>query len=466
VAKKPLQTQWEFGKPAATTQLPTTDRRVFSVAELTSKVRTALEKDVGYAWVTGEISNFRLQSSGHVYFTLKDQYAQLACVLFKADARSIDRALLKDGQTIIVHGEMTVYESRGQYQLRIVNVEFQGAGKLQAAFEKLKQKLNAEGLFAKERKRPIPKFPRRIGLITSVDGAALHDVLHVIERRQPALEIYFVPCRVQGLDASREIALALKTLNEWREPKLDLILLTRGGGSLEDLWAFNEETTARAIIASKLPVISAVGHEIDFTISDFAADLRAATPSAAAELITDGAVKSHEFLIENQARLQRTFRDQISWRVDELNILARTLERRQPMRILRERQQRLDDLSEALKSALMTRLQEARSSYRQLHQQLATIRLGERIRREITAQDQLKRRLYHATHNAFKRAQQRSQSIENQLRLLGPQQTLRRGYSITVHTKTNEIIRSPEQVETGEEITTRLAEGQIHSRKV
>ena len=464
MAKKPLQTQWEFGKPAAAAQSTLTERRVFSVAELTSKVRTALEKDVGFAWVAGEISNFRLQSSGHVYFTLKDQYAQLTCVLFKADARSIDRALLKDGQTIIVHGEMSVYEARGQYQLRIVNVEFQGEGRLQAAFEKLKQKLNAEGLFAPQRKRPISKFPRRIGLITSVDGAALHDVLHVIERRQPSLEIYFIPCRVQGVDASREIALALKILNEWTEPKLDLILLTRGGGSLEDLWAFNEETTARAIVASRLPIISAVGHEIDFTISDFAADFRAATPSAAAELITDGAVKSREFLAENEARLRRSFRDQIAWRMDEITGLAKALERRQPQRVLRDRQQRLDDLGDSLKSAFNDQLRLSRSRYHELSQQLARIRLNDRIRREIASQDQLKRRLYHAAHNAFNRAQQRSQAIESQLRLLGPEQTLRRGYSIT--TAQDKIICDPNQVPPGETIQTRVAKGQFTSRKI
>src|ERR1051325_7415700 len=256
---KPLQTQWDFGNKAASSDAPP-ERRVFSVAELTAKIRTTLEASIGFPWVSGEITNLRLQTSGHTYFTLKDQYAQISCVLFKADVRSFDRALIKEGQTVILQGEMTVYEPRGQYQLRVINIELQGAGKLQAAFERLKQKLHAEGLFSPARKRPIPKFPNRIGLVTSLDGAALHDVLHVIQRRNPTLEIFLAPCRVQGPDASREIARSLKLLNDFSDTlgrtgaapvppgaspgPLDLILLTRGGGSLQDLWAFNEELTA------------------------------------------------------------------------------------------------------------------------------------------------------------------------------------------------------------------------------
>ena len=273
------QSQWDFGELFP----PEQTRNVLTVAELTTTVRKLLEKEIGEVWVTGEVTNLRLQASGHCYFTLKDASAQLSCVLFRGEAKA-NRECLQDGQKLLLQGNLTVYEARGQYQLIVRALEPQGIGALQLAFEKLKRKLQAEGLFAQERKRPLPRYPQRIGLVTSPTGAAIRDVLHVIERRQPSLEIVLATCRVQGDGAAAEIAAAIRLLNEWSAPaetrRLDLILVTRGGGSLEDLWAFNEEAVARAIFESALPVVSAVGHEIDFSISDFVADLRAATPSA------------------------------------------------------------------------------------------------------------------------------------------------------------------------------------------
>src|SRR5689334_16129401 len=255
--------QWEFGElfPAAET------RRVLTISEITGQIRRALEKEIGDVWVTGEVTNLRLQSSGHAYFTLKDATSQLSCVLFRGAA--VQREFLTDGQKLVVNGALTVYEPRGQYQLIVRTLEPQGLGALQLAFEKLKRKLEAEGLFAPERKRPLPRYPQRMGLLTSPTGAAIRDVLHVIQRRQPGLEIVLVPCRVQGEGAAAEIAAGIRWLNEWNESlaaagaaRLDLILITRGGGSLEDLWAFNDEALARAIHASRLPIVSAVGHEI------------------------------------------------------------------------------------------------------------------------------------------------------------------------------------------------------------
>src|SRR5580658_3141367 len=245
---KQSKSQWDFGELFPVEQT----RKVFSVGELTEQIRRLLEKQIGQVWVSGEVTNFRAQSSGHIYFTLKDTSAQIACVLFRSETVP-HRELISDGQKILLQGDLTVYEPRGQYQLIVRAVELQGVGALQIAFEKLKQKLTAEGLFALERKRPLPKFPQRIGLVTSPTGAAIRDVLHVIHRRNPALEIILVPCRVQGQGAAEEIAAAIKLLNDFnsavRTPHsaLDLILLTRGGGSLEDLWAFNEEIVARAI---------------------------------------------------------------------------------------------------------------------------------------------------------------------------------------------------------------------------
>src|SRR5438093_5153333 len=242
---KTVKSQWDFGElfPAEPRAAP---RKILSVTELTGQIRRLLEEQVGQVWVTGEITNLRHQSSGHIYFTLKDAGAQLSCVLFRGEFQ-VDRSLLQDGRKVLLQGEVTVYEPRGQYQLRITAVELQGVGALQVAFEKLKQKLSAEGLFAPERKRRLPEFPQRIGLVTSPTGAAIRDVLHVVTRRNPALEIILAPCRVQGDGAGSEIAAAIRLVNAFHSSRLaiDLILITRGGGSLEDLWAFNEEVVAR-----------------------------------------------------------------------------------------------------------------------------------------------------------------------------------------------------------------------------
>ncbi|MDW8309817.1 MAG: exodeoxyribonuclease VII large subunit, partial [Verrucomicrobiales bacterium] len=261
-----VKSQWDFGELFP----PETARRVLTVSELTAQIRRLLEQHVGQVWVSGEVSNLRAQASGHVYFTLKDAGAQLNCVLFRNEPVA-HRELLADGQKLLVQGDLTVYEARGQYQLVVRALELQGVGTLQLDFERLKQKLAAEGLFAPERKRPLPKIPRRIGLVTSPTGAAIRDVLHVIRRRNPALEIIFVPCRVQGEGAAGEIAAAIRLLNEWagsgppEARALDVILLTRGGGSLEDLWAFNEEIVVRAIRACPIPIVTGIGHESDFT---------------------------------------------------------------------------------------------------------------------------------------------------------------------------------------------------------
>src|SRR6478609_7759355 len=334
---KPAKSQWNFGElfPAEQT------RRVISVSELTTQVKRLLEKQIGSVWVSGEITNFRLQgSSGHIYFTLKDADAQLSCVLFRNESVP-HRELMQDGQKVLLQGEVTVYEARGQYQMLVRAVELQGVGALQIKFEQLKQKLAAEGLFAVERKRALPRYPQRIGLVTSPTGAAIPDVLHVIRRRNPGLEIILAPSRVQGDGAAREIAAAIQSLNELnnsaiRNPQsaLDLILVTRGGGSLEDLWAFNEEPVARAIFESELPVVSAVGHEIDFTISDFVADLRAATPSAAAELITESVFSSCQFVSQVRARIHQLARRQIGYKGDALQRTEQRLARMDPRRRL------------------------------------------------------------------------------------------------------------------------------------
>src|SRR5467141_5015563 len=269
-----------------TTDLFPQTSEVFTVSELTRNIRGTLETKFGAVWVQGEISNYKLHPSGHQYFTLKDQRAAISCVIFR-NTLPPTAPPIADGAQVQVYGTVTVFEARGQYQLNVQILQPRGVGLLQAKFEALKRKLEAEGLFAPERKRPLPKFPRRIGLVTSPSGAAIRDMLNVLRRRAPWLQILINPVRVQGTGAAQEIAVAIRELanpNENFAP-VDLIVLTRGGGSMEDLWEFNEEIVARAIFHSAVPIVSAVGHEIDFTISDFVADLRAPTPSAAAELI-------------------------------------------------------------------------------------------------------------------------------------------------------------------------------------
>ncbi len=430
---KPAKSQWDFGELFS----PAETRKVLSVWELTSDIKRLLEKSVGAVWVSGEITNLRAQSSGHVYFTLKDVAAQVSCVLFRSSAAQ--RELLGDGKKVLLHGDVTVYEARGQYQLIVREIEAQGIGALQIQFEKLKQKLAAEGLFAQERKRPLPRFPQRIGLVTSPTGAAIRDVLHVIQRRNPALEIILAPARVQGDGAAKEIAEAIRTLNELGS--LDLILITRGGGSLEDLWAFNEEPVARAIFESQLPVVSAVGHEIDFTIADFVADFRAATPSAAAEIITEGVFASREFVTDAPFRLQQLARRKIDREIENFDSLASRFERLHPRRKLDDALQRLDDLQSGLLRGLKTA---ARSRGLLLHNLAG---------RFLRAKPSL----------ALKQRRENLRQLEKRLNSLGPEQVLARGYSITTDATSGKVLRDAAKVKAGQKLKTRLAEGEVTS---
>jgi exodeoxyribonuclease VII large subunit len=439
---KPSKSQWDFGELFT----PEQTRRVLSVSELTTQVKRLLEQQVGTVWVTGEITNFRAQASGHCYFTLKDASSQIACVLFRGKATG-ERELLRDGAKVNLQGEVTVYEARGQYQMIVRQVELQGVGALQAAFERLKQKLAAEGLFAPERKRALPEFPQRIGLVTSPTGAAIRDVLHVVQRRNPGLEIVLAPCRVQGDGAANEIAEAIRTLNEFylspatRHPSLDLILITRGGGSLEDLWAFNEEVVARAIAASTVPVVSAVGHEIDFTIADFVADVRAATPSAAAEIITEGVYASRVFVAEAPLRLRELCARQLEGRREEADHLLKRLARLHPRRRLEETLQRLDDLRGSLSRCAIHGVRRTRMNWQQLALRLNQVRPANRLK-DLKA--------------ALSRAEAR-------LRLLGPEQVLSRGYSITMDAASGKILRDAKQVKPGQRLKTRLKSGDVTS---
>jgi exodeoxyribonuclease VII large subunit len=465
---RPVKSQWEFGELFPQEQI----RKVLSVTELTWQIKRLLEKQVGEIWVTGEVTNLRSQSSGHIYFTLKDAGAQLSCVLFRGEAQ-VDRSLLQDGRKVTLQGDVTVYEARGHYQLRVTKVELQGIGALQAAFEKLKQKLKAEGLFAPERKRPLPRYPQRLGLVTSPTGAAIRDVLHVVERRNPALEIILAPCRVQGEGAAEEIAAAIRLLNEYNAAQLatgnrqlapDLILITRGGGSLEDLWAFNEEVVARAVFDSALPVVSAVGHEIDFTISDFVADVRAATPSAAAEIITEGVFASVQFLSEAAQRVGQLARQQIEDKSYGLAQAAQRLARVHPRRRLNDWLQRLDDAQMSLLRCVKQGARRQRLTWQNLSERLGRVRPALVLKQKSEACAQVARRLQGLMRQQLETRSAGLSALEARLRVLGPEQVLARGYSITTDAATGKVLREARQVEAGQRLKTRLKAGQVLSR--
>ena len=414
--------------------------KVFTVAELTRSIRGTLETKFGAVWVQGEISNYKLHPSGHQYFTLKDQRAQIACVIWR-DTMAPLRQPLVDGAQVQVYGTVTVFEARGQYQLNVQILQPRGIGVLQAKFEALKRKLEAEGLFAPERKRPLPKFPRRIGIVTSPTGAAIRDVLNVLRRRAPWLQILINPVRVQGAGAAQEIAVAIREFalpNEAFAP-LDLMVVTRGGGSIEDLWEFNEEIVARAIFNSAVPIVSAVGHEIDFTICDFVADLRAPTPSAAAELIVPD-------IIDFRRRIDGC---------------TRTLARQLLSRV-RDAQQRLDHVGETLHRCLMHKI----DSYRRGLVHIAAALQARSPARELMMRRNrfadLQRRLIACPGHLLENASHRFRHIEGILRVLGPDATLRRGYSITTNER-GKIICTVAAVRPIMKIRTRVSDGEFGS---
>ena len=440
------------------------DPAVMSVSELTRGIRLLLEENIGSVWVEGEISNLRRQASGHQYFTLKDEGAQLSCVLFRGNAaRSAVR--LADGVAVRLLGEVSVYEARGNYQLIVRQVQAQGQGTLQARFEALKARLNAEGLFDQERKQRIPKFPRVVALVTSPTGAAIRDMLNILGRRAPWLRVLVFPVRVQGAGAEEEIASAVRALNAWEErglPRPDTIVVGRGGGSLEDLWNFNEEVVARAIYDSQIPVISAVGHEIDFTISDFVADLRAPTPSAAAELLAPDLAELRRHFDMLKRRLGTRVQTVLDRQSQFLMLARKGALEHEPRRQLREAEQRVDDREARLRDGARQWME------RQLERcRVLGMRLERRHPARVTAEQGhqvalLTQRLRQAARRRLETLAESVKIREEQLRLLGPLSVLSRGYSYTMNAA-GKVIRSPEEVAAGEEISTHLEHGVVRS---
>jgi exodeoxyribonuclease VII large subunit len=437
---------------------------ILSVTELTRHVRDLLESRLGEVWVEGEISNYRKQSSGHHYFTLKDDRSQVACVMFSRAYSARAGLTLRDGMLVQAFGRVTVYEARGQYQLVVELVQTKGQGVLQAKFEALKRKLEAEGLFAPEHKVTLPSFPRRVALVTSSSGAALQDMLNILQRRSPWLRILICPVRVQGEGAASEIAAMIRQVDRKRAVLgLDVMIVARGGGSLEDIWEFNEEVLARTIYGCDLPIISAVGHEIDFTIADFVADLRAPTPSAAAELVAPSQEALLSSLTGKKLALERSLKQAIEVAHLRLRRLQEARGFREPVRLLFDRQQKIDQLEARLLQCLRWAIkhhQVQTDRFAALLQAYKPAQVLVRRRAELTSQ---RARLGNALKQHLDRAKQRVAALHRSMLLLGPEQTLQRGYSIT-RKLTGEIVQRSADVEPGEEIQTRLAEGELKSR--
>ena len=450
--------------------------------ELVSEARELVEEEFSDVWVEGEISNFRPASSGHLYFTLKDAEAQLPVVLFRRQAVLL-RFRPEDGLHVRVRGKASVYEQRGQLQLVAETMEPVGAGSLQLAFEQLRERLKAEGLFEAERKRPLPAFPRTVAVLTSPTGAVIRDFLNIVNRRHSGLSVVVVPVAVQGENAAAEIEFGLIRANE---PGLaDLIVLARGGGSLEDLAAFNSERVARAIAASRLPVVSAIGHETDFTIADFVADLRAPTPSAAAELITEAQHKIEELLEALSHRLIRATRFQLMQARQRLGQTPIAYAQQRVTTHLHRLEQRLDDLSFRMESAMIERLRQRQRTVADLG--AAVLRRDPRQRLSVARETLLacRSRLEHALDRKLAEVRHRSSSAEGrlyraaqvaitarraayanlrgQLQSLSPLAVLQRGYAL-VQDESGAVIRSVRQVDVGETVHTRLGDGSFSSR--
>ncbi len=391
-------------------------RQILTVSEITANIRVALEENFSNIWIEGEVTNFKFHTSGHMYFTLKDETAQIQCVMFRGDNTRLDFEM-KDGLSVLCFGRVSVYPVRGQYQLYIQRVEPKGLGALQLRFNQLKEKLQKEGLFDEAHKKEIPYLPSRIGIVTSVDGAALRDILHVLDRRFSNVEILIAPVSVQGAGAAESIAEAIEDLNEVRAA--DVLIVGRGGGSLEDLWAFNEEIVARAIFNSGIPVISAVGHEVDFTISDFVADLRAATPSAAAEIVLPAKQDLVVRISDFKLRLVQAFAGMLkNWR-QELRALVESRGLRDPLGIFEIQFQKLDELRKNLASLFETLIK-------------------------------------------FK--EEKLAALMGKLEALGPLATLKRGFSATLKLPEEKILTSFDAVKRGDRIKTRLSRGYLISQ--
>jgi len=432
------------------------ERDVYSVSRLNREARALLERGFGLIWLEGEISNFARPSSGHWYFSLKDAAAQVRCAMFR-QRNSMVRFVPRDGQMVLVRARVGLYEPRGEYQLI---VDHAGVGALQREFEQLAARLSAEGLFDTARKRPLPRLPRRIGVITSPTGAALRDILHVLARRFPAAAVLLYPVPVQGAQAAAEIRDALRLAASRAE--CDVLILARGGGSLEDLWAFNDESLARAIVASPIPVVTGVGHEVDFTIADLAADVRAPTPSAAAELVVPDREEWTKGFAALEARLAQGWRRRLRDSRERLGWLAGRAAQAGPAARLASEMQRLDELEQRLRRSLRQSFADLRSEVAEQRSQLWRASPAVRLREAAVGLGELRARLRAAGIQRLRQSRERLLPLVRTLRAVSPLATLDRGYAI-VAIDGGGIVREPGDAPPGTRIEARLARGRIRA---
>ncbi|HTZ33553.1 MAG TPA: exodeoxyribonuclease VII large subunit [Methylomirabilota bacterium] len=433
------------------------ERRIFTVSDLTARIRDLLARNFTDISVQGEISNFRPAASGHYYFTLKDDRAQVRCVFFKQQQRGM-KFRPEDGLQVTVRGSISVYEARGEYQVYVESLEPVGRGALQLAFEQLKRRLEEEGLFDASRKKPLPLLPSRIGLITSPAGAAVRDVVRILTRRFPNVHLTLYPVRVQGAEAVGEIVEALKYFSKSR--CVDVVLLVRGGGSLEDLWCFNEEIVARAIAASAVPIISGVGHETDFTIADFVADVRASTPSAAAELVIQTRHEFDKHVGDLQESLTSLIRYKLAVSARKVHELSGRRGFRRPLDILRQTRQRTDDLTSRLALSLKARLTTSHRRFNVAHMRIVSFD----FRKKLVA---LRLRVQKSEHDlsvrierAIRSKRDRWERFALQLEERSPLKMLERGYAIATDANGN-VLRTSDQVATGDEVNIQLHRGRL-----
>ena len=434
---------------------------ILTVSRLTAEVRTLLESGLGRIWLEGEISGLLRAASGHWYFTLKDSGAQVRCAMFRQRNGRV-RVPPRDGDKVLVQALVSLYEPRGEFQLVVEQLLAAGEGALRARFEMLKAKLAAEGLFDASRKQPLPANVRRVGVITSASGAAIHDILTVLERRDPLLEVVIYPTLVQGSQAAQQIAAAIATANARAE--VDLLIVGRGGGSAEDLWCFNDEVVVRAIGASRLPLVSAVGHEVDVTLADLAADWRAPTPSAAAEMISSDRNRERQHLSQLLQRAQRAMGERLSHRQRSLALAEARLQRQHPARRLEQQAQRLDELGRRLQQAMLRQLQQRRTRLDTFSASLRPQRLQARTAAAAERLNRLQATCLRLMLGQLATSQQRLHGAAGALNLVSPLATLGRGYSITRLGRDGVVVRDPAQVRPGAILVTRVAGGFIESQ--
>ncbi|MBO9662992.1 exodeoxyribonuclease VII large subunit [Dokdonella sp.] len=444
-------------------EMPAREREVYTPSALTRFVRDLLEDTLPLIWIEGEISNFSRPASGHLYFTLKDSGAQVRCAMFRPRSTWL-RFKPGDGLRVTARARVSLYEARGEFQLIVESLEEAGEGALQRAFEQLKAKLAAEGLFDAAGKRPIPPLPRRIGVITSPTGAAIRDVLSVIARRFPLAEVEILPVPVQGKEAPPAIVAMLAAASQAR--RHDVLLLTRGGGSLEDLWAFNDESVARAIRASAIPVVSAIGHEIDFTIADFAADLRAPTPSAAAELLVPDAQALARTLEREHAQLRQRMRRTLETRTQRLDHLLARINAQHPQARLARARERLSSLQRRLFERERGGGERRRARLAQLRLRLLAQHPSARLARDADAARSRIERLRTGMRRSLERRRARLTELARTLHAVSPLATLERGYAILFERESGRVVRSAAQVEPNGAVRARLADGEIALRVV